>query len=64
MLLVKLDTGFNIEVEFSIPPFPKRLFAWMIDLIVIIAYYIVGYKLISMAGVRVRPMTKIRLPGR
>lgn len=31
MLLVKLDTGFNIEVEFPISPFHKRLFAWFID---------------------------------
>jgi uncharacterized RDD family membrane protein YckC len=32
MLQVKLDTGFNIEVEFTIAPFHKRLFAWIIDL--------------------------------
>lgn len=32
MLLVKLDTGFNIEVEFAVSPFHKRLFAWIIDL--------------------------------
>ena len=32
MLLVKLDTGFNIEVEFAISPFHKRLLAWVIDL--------------------------------
>ena len=33
MLLVKLDTGFNIEVEFPISPFHKRLFAWIIDIL-------------------------------
>jgi uncharacterized RDD family membrane protein YckC len=33
MLQVKLDTGFNIEVEFAISPFHKRLFAWVIDLL-------------------------------
>lgn len=32
MPLVKLDTGFNIEVDFAIAPFHKRLFAWIIDL--------------------------------
>ena len=32
MSVVKLDTGFNIEVEFAISPFHKRLFAWLIDL--------------------------------
>lgn len=34
MLLVKLDTGFNIQIEFAISPFHKRLVAWFIDLIV------------------------------
>jgi len=34
MVPVKLDTGFNIEVEFSVSPFHKRLFAWIIDLLV------------------------------
>jgi uncharacterized RDD family membrane protein YckC len=38
MLAVKLDTGFNIEVEFPIAPFHRRLFAWLIDLMVLIAY--------------------------
>jgi len=33
MLFVKLDTGFNIEVEFPVCPFHKRLFAWLIDLL-------------------------------
>jgi len=34
MGLVKLDTGFNIQVEFAITPFHKRLIAWLIDLLV------------------------------
>lgn len=38
MLAVKLDTGFNIEVEFPITPFHKRLIAWVIDLILGFAY--------------------------
>jgi uncharacterized RDD family membrane protein YckC len=33
MPLVKLDTGYNIEVEFAVAPFSKRLLAWMIDLL-------------------------------
>lgn len=41
MLHVKLDTGFNIEVEFTIPAFYKRFFAWIIDFLIMIAYYIV-----------------------
>lgn len=34
MPLVKLDSGFNIEVEFPIAPFGKRLLAWCIDVAV------------------------------
>lgn len=34
MLLVKLDTGFNIQVEFALCPFHKRLIAWIIDLLI------------------------------
>jgi uncharacterized RDD family membrane protein YckC len=44
MLQVKLDTGFNIEVEFPITAFHKRFFAWGIDLIIQIAYYIIVSK--------------------
>ncbi|HEY4875962.1 MAG TPA: RDD family protein [Puia sp.] len=39
MSLVKLDTGFNIEIDFAIAPFHKRLFAWIIDLFLMIAYF-------------------------
>ncbi|HYC28099.1 MAG TPA: RDD family protein [Chitinophagaceae bacterium] len=38
MLAVKLDTGFNIEVEFPITPFHRRLLAWLIDFLIQIAY--------------------------
>ena len=37
-MLVKLNTGFNIEIEFAITPFHKRLFAWFIDLVIQMAY--------------------------
>jgi uncharacterized RDD family membrane protein YckC len=39
MLLVKLDTGFNIEVDFAIIPFHKRFIAWCIDLIILSVFY-------------------------
>lgn len=45
MLQVKLDTGFNIEVDFVITPFHKRLFAWGIDIVILYSYYLVGKKL-------------------
>lgn len=47
MLNVKLDTGFNIEVEFTIPAFYKRFLAWCIDILIMIAYYIVLSKVMS-----------------
>lgn len=34
MSIIKLDTGFNIEVDFATSPFHRRLFAWVIDLMV------------------------------
>ena len=47
MQMIKLDTGFNIEVDFAISPFHKRLFAWAIDLLLIFAYYWILSKLIG-----------------
>jgi uncharacterized RDD family membrane protein YckC len=47
MLQVKLDTGFNIEVDFMLPGFFKRFAAWIIDLAIIAAYYIVGGQLLG-----------------
>ena len=38
MLIVRLNTSFNIEVDFAISPFHKRLFAWIIDLVIMVAY--------------------------
>ena len=47
MALVKLDTGFNIEVEFAITPFHKRFFAWVIDFVVLVAYSLLMGKLLT-----------------
>lgn len=47
MLLVKLDTGFNIEVEFAISPFHKRFFAWLIDTIIQLIYVIFGARMLG-----------------
>ena len=49
MPLVKLDTGFNIEVEFAITPFHKRFLAWMIDFVILVAYYLLMSKLLNTA---------------
>jgi uncharacterized RDD family membrane protein YckC len=39
MLTVKLDTGFNIEVDFPISPFHRRMFAYFIDVMVMYFYW-------------------------
>jgi uncharacterized RDD family membrane protein YckC len=47
MLLVKLDTGFNIEVDFAVIPFHKRFIAWCIDVIILVIYYSAGSALMA-----------------
>jgi len=49
MLKVRLDTGFNIEVDFAITPFHKRFFAWIIDTVVIITYYMIISRVVETA---------------
>ena len=51
MLVVKLDTGFNIEVEFPIAPFHRRLFAWITDLFIMGSYlWVTGIIISNMLG--------------
>jgi uncharacterized RDD family membrane protein YckC len=40
MLTVKLDTGFNIEIDFPISPFHRRMFAYIIDWLVMYLYWL------------------------
>lgn len=47
MGIVKLNTGFNIEVDFNIAPFHKRLFAWCLDIFILIAYIMIIGKLLN-----------------
>ncbi|OQP40870.1 hypothetical protein A4H97_14775 [Niastella yeongjuensis] len=47
MLLVKLDTGFNIEVEFALSPFHRRFFAWLIDVTIQGTFVYFGNMLMS-----------------
>jgi uncharacterized RDD family membrane protein YckC len=47
MLTVKLDTGFNIEIDFPISPFHRRMFAWCIDVMVMFFYGLLCSKLID-----------------
>jgi uncharacterized RDD family membrane protein YckC len=44
---VKLDTGVNIEVDFAISPFHKRMLAWVLDSIILFAWYYIVARLLS-----------------
>lgn len=48
MLTVKLDTGFNIEIDFPISPFHRRMFAWCLDVLVMFLYGLLCSKLIEL----------------
>ncbi|RFM28963.1 RDD family protein [Deminuibacter soli] len=44
---ITIPTSFNIELEFETAEFHKRLFAWLIDLAMMIAYWLVAYRLLA-----------------
>lgn len=48
MAIARLNTGFNIEVEFIISAFHKRLLAWLTDLGILLAYIMVVGKIFKM----------------
>lgn len=51
MALLKLDTGFNLEVEIPVGSFPKRLLAWIIDGTTCFIYYIIVAFVTAFSGV-------------
>ena len=44
---IKIPTSFNIELDFETPEFHKRLFAWLIDLAILFAYYIISTSVVQ-----------------
>jgi uncharacterized RDD family membrane protein YckC len=44
---IKIPTSFNIELDFETPEFHKRFFAWLIDVVILIAYYITCYSILG-----------------
>lgn len=42
MSVVKIATNFNIDIEFTAPPFHRRLMAWVIDIVVLVFYIVVA----------------------
>jgi uncharacterized RDD family membrane protein YckC len=46
MSVIKVPTTFNIDLEFEIPEFHRRMFAWMIDVLVQVVYLIVAFRIV------------------
>lgn len=42
MAVIKVPTSFNIDVEFEIPEFYRRLIAWMIDVVIEFCYFMLA----------------------
>ena len=47
MSVVRIATNFNIDIEFTAPPFYRRLLAWIVDLVVQIFYIIVAIRFLN-----------------
>jgi uncharacterized RDD family membrane protein YckC len=44
MSIVRVATNFNIDIEFTAPPFYRRLVAWLIDIVILILYVIIAVR--------------------
>ena len=47
MAAIKIPTTFNIDLEFEIPEFHRRLFAWIIDVVIQFIYYKIAITILS-----------------
>ncbi|RYZ53787.1 MAG: RDD family protein, partial [Chitinophagaceae bacterium] len=47
MSIVRIATHFNIDIEFTAPPFYRRLAAWVIDIVIQIVYLIVALRMLN-----------------
>jgi len=47
MSTIRIATNFNIDLEFSAAPFHRRLFAWLLDIIVILFYIFFVFRFIE-----------------
>ena len=47
MSTIRVTTNFNIDLEFEAAPFYKRLFAWLLDMIVLVIYVIMAIKFLD-----------------
>jgi uncharacterized RDD family membrane protein YckC len=44
---IRVPTAFNIDLEFEIPEFHRRLFAWVIDVVIQIIYYRIAITILN-----------------
>ena len=56
MPIIKIQTNFNIDLEFEAPEFPRRLGAWFIDLFIQIFYLIIASKIYGSAQAASSPV--------
>ncbi len=42
MAVVRVSTSFNLDIDFETPAFHRRLFAWVIDLFILVFYIFMG----------------------
>lgn len=47
MSVIRITTSFNLDIDFEAPAFHKRLFAWMIDLFILIFYIVIASKILK-----------------
>lgn len=47
MSVIRVTTSFNLDIDFEAPPFHRRLFAWMIDLFILIFYILIATKILQ-----------------
>jgi uncharacterized RDD family membrane protein YckC len=47
MSIVRIATNFNLDIEFTAPPFYRRLFAWALDIIIQVFYLIVAIRMLN-----------------
>jgi uncharacterized RDD family membrane protein YckC len=47
MSTVRIATNFNIDIEFTAPPFYRRLLAWAIDIVILIFYVVIASRFFS-----------------
>jgi uncharacterized RDD family membrane protein YckC len=47
MSVIRVSTSFNLDIDFEAPPFHRRLFAWMIDLFILLFYIAIASKILK-----------------